>query len=262
MNQSGNYSCQAFNNKTLRSTTSQPASISVLILNRKESGSYVCEISNPINTERLFTPDCKLKRSNLRSNRSSGEQIINMTCFSDSVPTADYTWIKNGNNLANTSEYIKTINGTADEGEYICRASNDITNKTSEASHYSSPSNSGCTTGCIIGIVIGCVVLALVVCGGLFFFLKKNILPYKGKRPKNSFLSPEVNYADVMFVKKGGGVVHLAPQNQTEYAEVQKNNNQPASRLPNYNEHMQRGRRPAPQPPQQAPSTLRYDGNE
>ncbi|XP_055019833.1 carcinoembryonic antigen-related cell adhesion molecule 1-like [Boleophthalmus pectinirostris] len=122
MSQSGNYSCEAFNSKTLRYTTSQPVRISVLkritniyvesssnepiessslnltcdasgsiftrkwsineqelnpsenivfydqkrvlsfkVLNRKDSGKYLCEISNPISSETTaYTLDCNL----------------------------------------------------------------------------------------------------------------------------------------------------------------------------------------------------------
>uniref|UniRef100_A0A3B4B1P7 Ig-like domain-containing protein n=1 Tax=Periophthalmus magnuspinnatus TaxID=409849 RepID=A0A3B4B1P7_9GOBI len=199
--QSGNYSCQAFNSKTLRSTTSQPASISVLsknicsfihilhvflsgnstsvnitcdasgsiftrkwlineqelnpsenivfydqkrvlsfrVLKRKDSGKYVCEISNPISTQTtVYTLSVIYGPENVQISGPKEIQVketLKLTCFSDSVPAANYTWIKNGTVLTQSSEYIKSMAGSSDSGQYICRASNEITKKTSEAAH-------------------------------------------------------------------------------------------------------------------------------
>ncbi|XP_055083883.1 carcinoembryonic antigen-related cell adhesion molecule 5-like isoform X2 [Periophthalmus magnuspinnatus] len=321
--QSGNYSCQAFNNKTLRYTTSQPASISVLgritnihvesssnepiegasvnitcdasgsiftrkwlineqelnpsenivfyeqkrvlslrVLNRKDSGKYVCEISNPISTQTtVYTLSVIYGPENVQISGPEKIQVkktLKLTCFSDSVPAANYTWIKNGTVLTQSSEYIKSMAGSSDSGQYICRASNEITKKTSEAAHtllVTAPS--GCSAGCIVGIVFGCIALALVVFAGVFFFLRKKKLGEKsnsrtdgGGQDNSAYAqNQEVNYADIKFVRKDGGAVHLSPPNQTEYAEVQKRNDQPASRLPTYNDHVKRVRRPPPMPP-------------
>ncbi|KAK7886852.1 hypothetical protein WMY93_026473 [Mugilogobius chulae] len=252
MNQSGNYSCQAFNSKTLRSTTSQPASISVLkritniyvesssnepiegtslnltcdasgsifnrkwlineqdlkpsenvvfheqkrvlsfkVLNRKDSGSYVCEINNPINNQTaVYSLTVNYGPENVKISGPTEVQVdktITLTCFSDSVPTADYTWIKNETIIAQSSKYIKTITGTADEGEYICRASNDITNKTSEASHsvlvLTDVPQEGLTAGAIAGITVASLVIVAGAAAGGFYLYKQK----KGRKlSKNS----------------------------------------------------------------------------
>ncbi|XP_072291602.1 cell adhesion molecule CEACAM5-like isoform X3 [Eucyclogobius newberryi] len=200
MNQSGDYSCQAFNSKTHRYTTSEPGLISVLkrimnisvesssnqpmegssvniicdasgsifsrkwlingqelkpsenivfyeqkqvlsfnVLNRKDSGTYVCEISNSINSETAsYSLHVNYGPENVQISGPKEIQegkTLKLRCFCDSVPTANYTWIKNRKILAQSSEYTKESAGSSDSGQYICKATNKITKKTVEASH-------------------------------------------------------------------------------------------------------------------------------
>uniref|UniRef100_A0A8C6T7E5 Ig-like domain-containing protein n=1 Tax=Neogobius melanostomus TaxID=47308 RepID=A0A8C6T7E5_9GOBI len=123
MEQSGNYSCQAFNSKTLRYTTSQPAKISVLSKNTSgfvHFSSYgpapdSVQISGPTDVQEGST--------------------LKLSCSAESVPTAKYTWTKDGTALGQSHEYTKDNIKLSDSGEYICRATNDVTLKSLEASH-------------------------------------------------------------------------------------------------------------------------------
>ncbi|XP_025767439.1 carcinoembryonic antigen-related cell adhesion molecule 5-like isoform X1 [Oreochromis niloticus] len=109
MSQSGNYSCQAFNSKTLRSQTSQPSAITVL---EKISGSSV------------------KPSTNLPVEGTS----VNLTCeASGSVFTRN--WMKDGSYLTPTDNMILSDNNRVltfntvnrkDNGEYFCQISNPI----------------------------------------------------------------------------------------------------------------------------------------
>ncbi|XP_055083578.1 carcinoembryonic antigen-related cell adhesion molecule 1-like isoform X3 [Periophthalmus magnuspinnatus] len=236
--QSGNYSCQAFNSKTLRYKTSQPASISVLrritnihvesssnepiegtsvnitcdasgpiftrkwlineqelnpsenivfydqkrvlsftVLKRKDSGKYVCEISNPISTQTtVYTLSVIYGPENVQISGPKEIQVdktVKLTCFSDSVPAANYTWIKNGTVLTQSSEYIKSMAGSSDSGQYICRASNEITKKTSEAAHTVFVSaQESLSAGAIAGITVALLVVVAGAAAGGFHVYK------------------------------------------------------------------------------------------
>ncbi|XP_034729118.1 carcinoembryonic antigen-related cell adhesion molecule 1-like isoform X2 [Etheostoma cragini] len=111
MGQSGNYSCQAFNNKTLRYETSQAAAVSVLKI---ISGAFV-------------TPTTNLTIEGIS---------VNLTCdAAGSVFTRN--WMKDGSDLTlaeNMNLYDKSkvlsFNSlkTTDSGEYSCKISNPLSN--------------------------------------------------------------------------------------------------------------------------------------
>ncbi|XP_028435667.1 carcinoembryonic antigen-related cell adhesion molecule 5 isoform X2 [Perca flavescens] len=111
MSQSGNYSCQAFNDKTLRYETSQPAAVSVL---ERISGAFV-------------TPTTSLTIEGI---------FVNLTCdAAGSVFTRK--WMKDGSDLTlagNMNLYDKnkvlSFNSlkTTDSGEYSCNTSNPLSN--------------------------------------------------------------------------------------------------------------------------------------
>lgn len=63
-------------------------------------------------------------------------------------------------------------------------------------------------------------------------------------------LFQELNYADVsIFQNRNGGRVQLGSQNETsDYAEVKITSSAAGSTPPTYDDHMQRVKRPAPQP--------------
>ncbi|CAI5663688.1 unnamed protein product [Oreochromis niloticus] len=110
MSQSGNYSCQAFNSKTLRSQTSQPSFINVL---EKISGASVKPSPNlPV----------------------EGNSTVSLTC--DAIGQVfTRKWMKNNSDLNPTDNMIlsdnnrvltfKTVN-RKDNGEYVCQISNPV----------------------------------------------------------------------------------------------------------------------------------------
>ncbi|KAI4811476.1 hypothetical protein KUCAC02_014381 [Chaenocephalus aceratus] len=159
MNQSGSYSCQAFNEKTLRYETSTPASISVL---KKVSGASVTSPSNlPIegNSFRLIcdAAGSVFTRDNpLSSEEAKYAMIVNygpetvqitgpsqihvggtfkLTCWAASVPTANYTWMPNTGAIINSAVIYRTNTELSDSGNYFCEARNYITGRKSSAVH-------------------------------------------------------------------------------------------------------------------------------
>ncbi|KAI9515309.1 hypothetical protein NQZ68_026041 [Dissostichus eleginoides] len=131
MSQAGNYSCQAFNNKTLRYETSPPASISVL---KKVSGASVTSPSNlPIegNSFRLI---CDAAGSVFtRKWRKGGLDL---------TPTVNMTLTNNSRELS-----FSSLNKD-DTGDYSCIISNPLS---SEEANYSMIVNYGPETVQITG---------------------------------------------------------------------------------------------------------------
>ncbi|XP_005455594.2 carcinoembryonic antigen-related cell adhesion molecule 5-like isoform X1 [Oreochromis niloticus] len=107
MSQSGNYSCQAFNSKTLRSQTSHPSAITVL---EKISGTSV----KP-------SPNLPVEGTS-----------VNLTCEAVG-PVFTRKWMKNNSDLTPTDNMILSDNNRVltfnsvnrkDNGEYFCQTSN------------------------------------------------------------------------------------------------------------------------------------------
>uniref|UniRef100_A0AAV2MAL7 Ig-like domain-containing protein n=1 Tax=Knipowitschia caucasica TaxID=637954 RepID=A0AAV2MAL7_KNICA len=85
MSQSGNYSCQAFNSKTLRYSTSEPALVSVLNYTEGD-GPYEVTVTCP--------------------NKLEAGQSFAMLCSAESVPVATYSWKFNDDPLVKRTEMV------------------------------------------------------------------------------------------------------------------------------------------------------------
>ncbi|KAK1894991.1 Carcinoembryonic antigen-related cell adhesion molecule 1 [Dissostichus eleginoides] len=166
ISQSGNYSCLAFNDKTLRYETSKPSVVSVL---EKVSGASVTSPSNlPIegNSFRLI---CDAAGSVFtRKWRKGGLDL---------TPTVNMTLTNNSRELS-----FSSLNKD-DTGDYSCVISNPLS---SEEANYSmivnygpetvqitGPIPPGCSAGCIAGIVIAVLVVIGAVGGGYYVYNKK-----------------------------------------------------------------------------------------
>uniref|UniRef100_A0A3P8SPI8 Ig-like domain-containing protein n=1 Tax=Amphiprion percula TaxID=161767 RepID=A0A3P8SPI8_AMPPE len=241
MNNTGNYSCQAFNDKTMRNETSQLTAISVL--------------------EKILGASVKPSTTLIDEGTS-----INLTCeASGSIWTR--MWKKDGSDLILADNMTLSENNRLlsfnhvnrkDNGEYFCNVSNPISSdgaKYDLVVNYESPD---CSAGCIAGIVIACCVFVAVAVGVGFYVYRKKKHPKTSSKRNTSrgdqsqdntgYSSEEVNYTDVSFLKKNGGEVQLGLQNtSSDYAQVRVNNGPPAAAPPDYDAHMQRVKRQAPQ---------------
>ncbi|XP_047453850.1 carcinoembryonic antigen-related cell adhesion molecule 5-like [Mugil cephalus] len=110
MSQSGNYSCQAFNHKTLRYQTSQPSTISVL---EKISGASLHPSTNvPLMEGNSFILTCEASGSIVTRNwRKDGSALI----LTDNMTLHDYNKVLKFNTVTRK-----------DSGEYFCNISNPI----------------------------------------------------------------------------------------------------------------------------------------
>ncbi|XP_042279319.1 carcinoembryonic antigen-related cell adhesion molecule 2-like [Thunnus maccoyii] len=101
--QSGNYSCQAFNNKTLRYQTSQPSAITVL--------------------ERISSVNITSTDQMIEGNS------VNLTCDGAG---SDFTreWMKDGSSLTPAEDENRVLSFLSlkktDSGEYLCKISNPV----------------------------------------------------------------------------------------------------------------------------------------
>uniref|UniRef100_A0A669B334 Ig-like domain-containing protein n=1 Tax=Oreochromis niloticus TaxID=8128 RepID=A0A669B334_ORENI len=102
MSQSGNYSCQAFNSKTLRSQTSQPSAITVLE-----------------NINLILSPP--------QGYFAVGSDI-SLTCSVGSRPPVQFKWFLNGDQLPDTGSELRLMNvQMSQSGNYSCQAFNNRT---------------------------------------------------------------------------------------------------------------------------------------
>nr|XP_033488145.1 carcinoembryonic antigen-related cell adhesion molecule 5-like isoform X2 [Epinephelus lanceolatus] len=329
MSKSGNYSCQAYNSKTLRYESSPSATISVLkiisgaslkpstnvliegnsfnltcdaagsvftrkwmkdgsdlilsdniilydenrvlffkSLTRKDSGEYSCTVSNPVSSdEAKYSMEVNYGPENVQITGPSEIHLnenLTLTCSAESRPLATYTWILNGTEIHNSAVFTKVNVQPSDSGIYTCEAMNDVTERKRSAVHELSVTvkpqhKGGCGGGCIAGIVIAVLVVLAAAGGGGYFFYRKKIQKKNttsrtgGEGQENTGFSgsQELHYVEVKFDKNKGGAVQPGPQNDTsEYVELQVNKSQPKpSSPPSYDDHQERQKGTAPQPP-------------
>uniref|UniRef100_A0A8C6T961 Ig-like domain-containing protein n=1 Tax=Neogobius melanostomus TaxID=47308 RepID=A0A8C6T961_9GOBI len=157
--------------------------LSFISLSRKDSGRYSCNISNPVSSQEdthyMVVTCMYYGPENIEISGSKEVQVqtaFRLSCSAESVPAASYVWIKNGTIIADSFEFTENLSELSDSGEYICRATNDITMNTSEASHMVLITAPPLSAGAIAGITIAClvVVVGLLLEESLFINISKS----------------------------------------------------------------------------------------
>ncbi|XP_067365596.1 carcinoembryonic antigen-related cell adhesion molecule 5-like isoform X2 [Channa argus] len=185
MNQSGSYSCQAFNNKTLRYKTSQPAAIIVIV---------------PVSNVTVTVSDIDLVEFN------SSVRL----CCSSSGSSLSFLWL-NGSSEVTAIDRVQLTDGGStvtivnvtryDQGPFRCKVSNAVSNGTSDLVNLSisfGPENivlkppSSTQDHFVVGSNIDLSCSAVSRPAALFYwFLNGNLLPDTG--PELSMTNIHIN---------------------------------------------------------------------
>lgn len=154
-------------------------------LSRGDSGRYKCIISNPSSSqEATYYMNVIYGPENVEisgPNEVQAQAEFKLSCSAESVPASSYIWIKNGTTVAHSSEFRKNLSEISDSGDYVCQANNDLSLKTSNATHkvlITEVPKSPLSAGAIAGIIIACLVAVAGAAVGGFFLYKH----YSGKQ--------------------------------------------------------------------------------
>ncbi|XP_035018886.2 uncharacterized protein si:dkeyp-97a10.3 [Hippoglossus stenolepis] len=146
---------------------------------RGDAGDYTCTVSNPVSaqtdTQRLtvyYGPDTPvLTKDTPKECVGGGDvlvgQIVRLTCTSDSLPPAQFSWQRDGQSVASGQPDSGLLSlqtfSTDESGLYVCTAKNTITGGTSEKGTDLAVVETCLDGGEVAGIVIGCFLLILII---------------------------------------------------------------------------------------------------
>ncbi|KAF7670443.1 hypothetical protein LDENG_00074640, partial [Lucifuga dentata] len=146
---------------------------------RADTGEYTCTVSNLVSagtaTRSLtifYGPDTPvLTRSTAKECVGGGNVVVGkavrLTCISDSLPPALFSWQHNGQSIASSQTDSGVLNiqtfSTNDSGQYSCTARNSITLETSEQATDLVVVDVCLSEGEVAGIVVGCFLLLIII---------------------------------------------------------------------------------------------------
>ncbi|XP_061918313.1 uncharacterized protein si:dkeyp-97a10.3 isoform X2 [Entelurus aequoreus] len=154
----------------------------VLVINpgqRGDAGDYTCTVSNPLSALTasrsltvFFGPDTPVLTKDAPKDCVGSPDVqvgrtLRLTCMSDSLPPALFTWQRDGEPVASAQPDSGVLSvqtsSTDDGGRFTCAARNAVTGGTSEQATDVSVENTCLDVGEVVGIVIGSLVLLLIL---------------------------------------------------------------------------------------------------
>ncbi|KAM7421320.1 hypothetical protein PAMA_015460 [Pampus argenteus] len=146
---------------------------------RADTGEYMCTAKNPVSAATAsqsltvyYGPDTPVLTKETPKDCVGGGDVlvgeaVRLTCMSDSLPPALFTWQRNGQPVASSQPdsgvlSLQTIS-TNDSGRYACTARNSITGDTSEQGTDLAIVDTCLDVGEVVGIVIGCLLLIIII---------------------------------------------------------------------------------------------------
>ncbi|XP_077455489.1 uncharacterized protein LOC144073496 [Stigmatopora argus] len=146
---------------------------------RGDAGEYTCSVSNPASARAVtrsltvfYGPDTPVLTKDapkdcIGSADVQAGQTIRLTCVSESLPPAVFTWQRDDQPVASTQPDSGTLNvqtsSTDDSGRYTCTAQNAVTGGESARASDVSVENICLDGGEVAGIVIGSFLLLLIL---------------------------------------------------------------------------------------------------
>ncbi|XP_051812118.1 carcinoembryonic antigen-related cell adhesion molecule 20-like [Acanthochromis polyacanthus] len=154
------------------------------MLQKEDNGKYTCQFINPVSTaEAVYAMVVNFGPEPASVKGEDAVEVndpVKLTCSAASVPPSIYTWKFNGSETpVKTADYSIAEAMYKDTGSYTCTAYNNVTGKSTTASHFLSVKEEGAldeglSDGAIAGIVIG-VLAALGAAIGLIFYCRQKV---------------------------------------------------------------------------------------
>ncbi|XP_060906088.1 serine/arginine repetitive matrix protein 1 isoform X1 [Labrus mixtus] len=174
---------------------------------RGDTGEYTCTVSNLVSAQTAtrsltvyYGPDTPvLTKESPKDCVGTGDVLVGqtarLTCLSDSLPPALFTWQRDGQTVAADQPdsgvlRIQTFS-TDESGRYVCTARNSISAATSEQSTVLTIVDICLDVGEVVGIVIGCLLLILII--ALLIWLIVYLLRRRREQQRETVLVPKSN---------------------------------------------------------------------
>ncbi|XP_059195080.1 uncharacterized protein si:dkeyp-97a10.3 [Centropristis striata] len=146
---------------------------------RGDAGTYTCTVSNLVSAQTAtqsltvyYGPDTPVLTKDTPKECVGGGDVlvgqkVRLTCMSDSLPPALFSWQRDGQAVASGQPDSGVLSlqtfSTDESGRYVCTARNSITGVTSEQATDLAIVDTCLTVGEVVGIVIGGLLLILII---------------------------------------------------------------------------------------------------
>ncbi|KAF1382053.1 hypothetical protein PFLUV_G00160420 [Perca fluviatilis] len=116
------------------------SSMMISPLQKEDNGEYRCQLTNPIDKAEAFykmVVNFGPEKAEVKGKKAvEVNNKVDLTCFADSIPRANFTWKFNGTDTGVKTNYFMIEMATAkDIGMYTCEANNAVTGMTATYTH-------------------------------------------------------------------------------------------------------------------------------